>query len=87
MLDTCGRAVGQNDPLLVAVKDMLPEEWQTFTVNFDGTPGIGIYQRGKVFFSLLQGQLIGTTIKKFSDSTYSPRVGIDGLLGHSLKFE
>jgi hypothetical protein len=74
-------------PLPVAFKDMLPEELQTITVNLDGTPGMGLNQLGKIFFSLLQGQLIWTAIKMFTDSTHSPRVGINGFLTLTLKFE
>jgi hypothetical protein len=66
---------------------MLPEELQAITVNLDGTPGMGLNQFGKIVFSLLQGQLIGAAIKMFTDSTDSPRVGINGLLTFTLKFE
>ncbi len=65
-------------PLPVAFKDMLPEELEPITVNLDGTPGMGVNQFGKVFFALFQGQLIGAAIKIFTDSTYSPRVGVNG---------
>ena len=74
-------------PLPVAFKHMLPEKLQTITVNLDGTPGMGLNQLGKVFFSLLQGQLIGAAIKMFTDPTHSPRIGINGLLAFTLKFE
>jgi hypothetical protein len=66
---------------------MLPEELQTITVNLDGTPGMGLNQLGKVFFSLFQSQLIRAAIKIFTDSTYSPRVGFNGFLTFSLKSE
>jgi len=74
-------------PLPVAFKHMLPEKLQTITVNFDGTPRMGLNQLGKVFFSLFQGQLIGVAIKMFTDPTHSPRIGINGLLAFTLKFE
>ena len=74
-------------PLPVTFKDMLPEELQAITVNLDGTPGMGLNQLGKIFFSLFQGQLIGAAIKMLTDPTHSPRVGINGLLAFTLKFE
>ena len=41
---------GFNDiyPLPVLFKDMFPEKLQTITVNFDGTPGMGFNQFGKI---------------------------------------
>jgi hypothetical protein len=35
-------------PLPVAFKGMLPEKLQLITVNFDGTPGMGLNRLGKV---------------------------------------
>src|SRR5450759_3276517 len=74
-------------PLPVAFKHMLPEKLQTITINLDGTPGMGLNQLGKVFFSLFQGQLIGAAIKMLTDPPHSPRIGINGLLAFTLKFE
>jgi len=66
---------------------MFPEKLQTITVNFDGTPGMGLDQVGKIFFPLFQGQFVGTTIKMISDSTYSARVGINGRFTFALELE
>ena len=75
------------DPLPVAFKDMFPEELQAIAVNLDGTPGMGVNQIGKVLFSLFQGQLIGAAIKTFTDSTYAPRIAINGFLTFAIKFK
>jgi hypothetical protein len=73
------------DPILF--KDMFPIKLQTNTVNFNGTPGMGLDQVGKILFSFFQGQLIGATIKMFTDSAHSARVGLNGLLTFALQLE
>jgi hypothetical protein len=75
------------DPLPIAFKDMFPEKLQAITVNFDGAPGMGLDQVGKILFPLFQGQLIGATIKMVPDPAYGARVGINGLLAFSLELE
>ncbi len=74
-------------PLPVLFKDMFPEKLQTIAVNFNGTPGMGFHQLGKIFFPLLQDQLIGATIKMLADPAHSPIVGIGGFLTFALKLE
>jgi len=58
---------------------MFPEKLQTITVNFDGTPGMGLNKLGEVFFPLFQAQLVGAAIKMFTDPPHSTRVGINGI--------
>jgi len=66
---------------------MFPKKLQPITVNFDGTPGMGRHQVGKIVFALLQGQLIGAAIKVLPDPAHGARVGINGLLTFALEFE
>ena len=55
------------DPLPVALKNMFPVKLLTVTVDFDGVPGMGFHQLGKIVFPLFQGQLIRVTVKKMVD--------------------
>jgi hypothetical protein len=48
---------------------------------------MGFHQVGKIFFQLFQGQLIGATIKMFTDPTHSPSIGTNGLLSFALELE
>jgi hypothetical protein len=66
---------------------MFPEKLQTIAVNFNGTPRVGFHQVGKILFPLFQGQFVGATIKMFSDSAHSARLGINGLLTFALELE
>jgi hypothetical protein len=66
---------------------MFPEKLETITVNFNGTPGMGLHQVGKILFPLFQSQLIGAAIEMFTDPAHGARVGINGLLTFALKFE
>lgn len=75
------------DPLPVAVKDMFPEKLQTIAINFDGTPGMGLDQVGKILFPLFQGQLVRATIKMFPDPAHRARVGINCFLTFALELE
>jgi hypothetical protein len=66
---------------------MFPEKLQPDAVDFDGTPGMGFHQIGKILFPLFQGQFIGATIEMLSDSAHGARVRLNGLLTFALKFE
>ena len=66
---------------------MLPKKLQAISVNFDGTPGMGLNQLGKIKFSLFKCQLIRAAIKIFTDPTHSARLCINGLVAFTLKFE
>jgi hypothetical protein len=66
---------------------VFPEKLQTIAVNFNGTPGMRLDQVGKILFLLFQGQFVGATIKMFSDSAHSARIGINGRLTFALQFE
>jgi hypothetical protein len=63
---------------------MFPEELQPITVDFDGTPRMGLHQVGEVLFPLFQGQLIRAAIKMLRDPTHGSGVGINGLLTLAL---
>jgi len=60
---------------------MFPEELEAVTVDFDGVPGMGLNQPGKVFFQLFHGQLIGTAVEILTDPAHGPGVDINGFFG------
>jgi hypothetical protein len=66
---------------------MFPEKHQAIAVNFNGAPGMGLDEVGKILFALFRSQLIGTTIKLFTHPAHSARVRINGLWTFSLELE
>jgi hypothetical protein len=66
---------------------MFPEKHQANAVYFNGTPGMGLHQIGKILFPLFQGQFIGATIESFTDSPHGARIRVNGILTFALKFE
>ena len=66
---------------------MFPKKLQAIAVNFDGTPGMGVNQWGKLKFSLFKGHLIRAAVKIIFDPAHSARVGVNSLVAFALKFE
>jgi hypothetical protein len=74
-------------PLPVLFEDILPKELQPVPIYFDRTPRMALNQFGKIDFKLIQGQLIRTAAKMFTDSTDCPGIGVNCFLAFSLKFQ
>ncbi|MDY0042511.1 MAG: HNH endonuclease [Desulforhabdus sp.] len=78
---------------VMSISDLVPlcsnchRMLQTITVDFDGTPGMGLHQIGKILLPLFQAQLIRATIKTFTDPAHSTRIGINGFFAFALQLE